>query len=210
MSGSSDCAASALVCALSSVSAYPSAARDRCCSIAAEPASAAAFSQDDIATIIAEPRTIADEERCRLAARAHMRHQPHQEGPEGVDADRDRGRIDEGAEEDDGRRAVEQIAHAEIGVDAGARAPAPPASSSAVSSRASTPSRNGRAMLLSQARHSPASLQPPQEHHGGLQQAFQSRGRSIRTRQPETAQASLSPLSAFASGDGAVLHPATG
>ena len=47
-----------------------------------------------------------------------MRQEPHQIGPERVDRDRDRGRIDDRAEEHQHRRAVQQPAHAEIGIDA--------------------------------------------------------------------------------------------
>jgi hypothetical protein len=50
---------------------------------------------------------------------ADMRHQPHQKRPECVDCDRDRRRVDEGAEKDDDRRAVEEVAYADVGVDAG-------------------------------------------------------------------------------------------
>jgi len=53
------------------------------------------------------------------AAIDHMRHELHHEYPERVDADRDRDRVDHGGKEYGGRTAVEQLAHAEIGVDAG-------------------------------------------------------------------------------------------
>ena len=59
----------------------------------------------------------AEQKRARPAFR-DMRQEPQQEGPERIDADRDRDRIDHGCEEHDGRVAVEQIADAEIGVDA--------------------------------------------------------------------------------------------
>jgi hypothetical protein len=49
---------------------------------------------------------------------AHVRQETHQVSPEGIDADRHRHRIDDGGEEHDGGIAVEQIAHAEISVDA--------------------------------------------------------------------------------------------
>jgi hypothetical protein len=48
----------------------------------------------------------------------HMRQEAHEEGPERVDSDRDRDRIDDGGEEHDGRIAIQKVAHAEIGVDA--------------------------------------------------------------------------------------------
>ena len=48
-----------------------------------------------------------------------MRHELHQEHPERVDADGDRDGIDHRREEHRGRAAVQQFAHAEIGVDAG-------------------------------------------------------------------------------------------
>ncbi len=49
----------------------------------------------------------------------HMRQELHEHGPEGVDRHRHRGRIDQRGEEGHDRRAVEQVAHPEIGVDAG-------------------------------------------------------------------------------------------
>jgi hypothetical protein len=48
----------------------------------------------------------------------HMRQQPHQERPECVDANRDRDRIDDGGEENDGSVAVEQFAYAKVSIDA--------------------------------------------------------------------------------------------
>ena len=53
-----------------------------------------------------------------MKAVGDQRHEPEEEGPEGVDGDRHRGRIDDGAEEHEGRAAVEQAAHAEVGIDA--------------------------------------------------------------------------------------------
>src|SRR3569832_2214323 len=54
-SGSSECAASALPCAWSIAATYSSRLTARCCSCAADPASAAAFSHDDIAMIMKQP-----------------------------------------------------------------------------------------------------------------------------------------------------------
>src|SRR3954451_8920748 len=48
-----------------------------------------------------------------------MRHELHEENPEGVNTDGDRDRVDDGGEEHHRRVAVEELAHAEIRVDAG-------------------------------------------------------------------------------------------
>ena len=116
-SGSSDCAASALPCDWSSAATYSSRLTARCCSCAAEPASAAAFSHDDIAMIMKQPIAMVRNSPTRRPA-GHQRHEAQHEGPEGVDRDRHGRRIDDRGEEHEGRGAIEQPAHAEIGVNA--------------------------------------------------------------------------------------------
>ncbi len=64
----------------------------------------------------AEPH--AGEQQAPALAILHMRQEAHQEGPERVDADRDRDRVNDRRKEHDRGVAVQQVADAEIGVDA--------------------------------------------------------------------------------------------
>jgi hypothetical protein len=59
-----------------------------------------------------------DEQRHPCQRVPHLRHEADHVGPEAVYADRDCGRIDDRREEDEAGIAVEQAAHAEIGVNA--------------------------------------------------------------------------------------------
>jgi hypothetical protein len=59
-----------------------------------------------------------EEQRGALRHRGDDGHEAHHEGPERVDRDGDGGGVDDGGKEDEGRCAIEQAAHAQIGVDA--------------------------------------------------------------------------------------------